>query len=57
MRTLRGHARDILIWEVGQLHSTEEAPNKSFGALRLAEVVEGRGLTKGNLFEQTRVWT
>ena len=52
-----GYARDIWIWEVGQPHITKEAPNKGFGAPGLAEVVEGRGLTKGNLFEQTRVWT
>ena len=53
----RGHARDIQIWEVGQPHNTKGAPNKSFGAPGLAEVVEERGLTKGNLFEQIRVWT
>ena len=30
--TPRGYARDVRKWEVGQSHSTKEAPNKGLGA-------------------------
>ncbi|MFH1953036.1 MAG: hypothetical protein ABIL06_15610 [Pseudomonadota bacterium] len=55
--TPRGHARDVREWEVGQPHSTKETSNNDDSALPLAEVVEGRGLAKGNSAKQTRVWT
>jgi len=32
LRTPRGHVRDVWKWEVGQPHSTWEAPNNSHGA-------------------------
>ena len=34
-----------------------ETPSNNDSALPLAEVVEGRGLAKGNSAKQTRVWT
>ena len=33
----------------------QKRPNK--GEMSLAEAVEGRGLTKGNLFRQNKFWT
>jgi len=53
--TPRGHARDVRKWEVGQPHITREAPNNGHGAPCPAEVVEERGLAKGNSAGQTRV--
>ena len=36
---------------------TEEAVEQSRVGFPLAEIVEGRGLTKGNLFQQNKFWT
>ena len=36
---------------------TEEAVEQKRVGIRLAEIVEGRGLTKGNLFQQNKFWT
>jgi len=49
----RTQADDDQSWEVGQPHSTEEAPNKA----QAAEEVEGRRLAKGNLLEPNILWT
>lgn len=35
---------------------TEEAIEQRWGRFPLAEIVEGRGLTKGNLFQQNKFW-
>ena len=36
---------------------TEEAVEQKRVGFPLAEIVEGRGLTKGNLFQQNKFWT
>ncbi len=36
---------------------TEEAAEQKQVRLLLAETVEGRGLTEGNLFQQNKFWT
>jgi hypothetical protein len=36
---------------------TEEAVEQRRVRFPLAEIVEGRGLTKGNLFQQDKIWT
>ena len=36
---------------------TEEAVEQKWVGFPLAEIVEGRGLTKGNLFQQNKFWT
>ena len=36
---------------------TVEAAEQRRGRFPLAEAVEGRGLTKGNLFRQNKFWT
>jgi hypothetical protein len=36
---------------------TEEAVEQKRVGFPLAETVEGRGLTKGNLFQQNKFWT
>ena len=36
---------------------TEEAVEQRRVRFPLAEIVEGRGLTKGNLFQQNKFWT
>ena len=36
---------------------TEEAVEQRRVRFQLAEIVEGRGLTKGNLFQQNKFWT
>jgi hypothetical protein len=36
---------------------TEEAVEQKRAGFPLAEIVEGRGLTKGNLFQQNKFWT
>ena len=36
---------------------TEEAVEQRRVGFLLAEAVEGRGLTKGNLFQQNKFWT
>jgi len=36
---------------------TAEAAEQRRVRFRLAEAVEGRGLTKGNLFRQNKFWT
>ena len=35
---------------------TEEAVEQKWVRFPLAEIVEGRGLTKGNLFQQNKYW-
>jgi hypothetical protein len=52
--TLRGHDSDERTWEVGQTHSTEETAEQESVRIRLAEEVEGRGLTKGKTFHQNK---
>ena len=37
--------------------ATAEAAEQKLVRFLLAEVVEGRGLTKGNLFRQNKFWT
>jgi hypothetical protein len=37
--------------------STEEAVEQEWVRFPLAEIVEGRGLTKGNPFQQNTFWT
>ena len=49
-RISREHDRDERAWEVGQANSTEEAAEQRRVRVRLAEAVEGRGLTEGNPF-------
>lgn len=36
---------------------TEETVEQKRVGFPLAEIVEGRGLTKGNLFQQNKFWT
>ena len=36
---------------------TEDAVEQKRVGFLLAEIVEGRGLTKGNLFQQNKFWT
>jgi hypothetical protein len=36
---------------------TEEAVEQKRVGFPLAEIVEGRGLAKGNLFQQNKFWT
>jgi len=40
-----------VLWEVGQTHSTAEASEQGRANSSLAEEVEGRGLTKGNVIQ------
>jgi hypothetical protein len=49
-RISRDHGRDERAWEVGQANSTKEAAEQRRVRLPLAEAVEERGLTEGNLF-------
>jgi RNA-directed DNA polymerase len=56
-RIPREHCRDEQTWEVGQGNSTEEAAEQRRERIRPAEAVEGRSLTKGNLFQQNKYWT
>jgi RNA-directed DNA polymerase len=56
-RIPREYCRDEQTWEVGQANSTEEAAEQRWVRAQPAEAVEGRGLTKGNLFQQNKYWT